>query len=87
MKKVFIFILVLWVTSASFAQKKTIIAILPFKSDYLFNSSDQNAIADMVSLVFADSEDEISEAKVVSGGKEILNLFKENPSGIICITD
>ncbi len=55
MKKVLILILVLWITSVSFAQKKTIIAILPFKSDYLFNSSDQNAIADMVSLVFANS--------------------------------
>ena len=55
MKKVLILILILWITSVSFAQKKTIIAILPFKSDYLFNSSDQNAIADMVSLVFANS--------------------------------
>lgn len=39
----------------TFGQSKKTVAILPFKSDYLFNASDQNAVADMVAMVFGNS--------------------------------
>ena len=54
-KKSLIIFLVLSLGYETFGQDKTSIAILAFKSDYLFNTSDQNAVADMVALVFGNS--------------------------------
>lgn len=55
MKKSLILFAILCMAFTSIGQNKTTIAILPFKSDYLFNASDQNAVADMVAMVFANS--------------------------------